>query len=542
MLAELEALLRDTPDAAAVVLSLAVATLVSEDLACLVAGLLIARGQLHWASAVVACFAGIYVGDLGLWLLGRLSRWGVISAPALNRWVKAAQVERLSAWLDRHLAAAIVAARVLPGSRLPLYVAAGLTGRPLPRFAGWTFVAVALWTPAVVLLSAAAGGALGVKGWVGALLLMSLGLLMLKGATRLLRGVRSRRLPVAVERLLRWEFWPAWMAYLPLVPWIAWLSLRHRGFMTVTCANPGIPLGGFVGESKHQILSRLRSPAVLPSALIEPMPLPSARRARLEEEMARLGLTYPVILKPDVGQRGVGVRLVRSGDEAARHLSCHPAAQLVQRYHPGPFEAGVFYYRLPGAARGRIFSITDKHFPELAGDGVSTLEQLIDRHPRYRLQARTFRARHAERLGQVLPAGQRLRLALAGNHCQGTLLLDGEHLITPELEGAVDQIAQSFPGFYFGRFDVRYCDCAALKAGLGFAVLELNGVTSESTNVYDPSATIGRAYATLARQWEIAFRIGASNRRTGCRPPPAQALLGAVLTHFRSRFPHAVSD
>src|SRR5262249_13176445 len=153
-----------------------------------------------------------------------------------------------------------------------------------------------------------------------------------------------------------------------------------------------------------------------------------------------------------------------------------PAAVIVQTYHPGPFEAGIFYYRLSGEETGHIFSITDKVFPVLAGDGRSTLEELIWRHPRYRMQARTFLARHEAERGRVLAAGERFVLALAGNHCQGTTFRDGTHLMTPELERTVDAIARHFPGFYIGRFDVRYSDPAAFKAGRDLAIVELNGV------------------------------------------------------------------
>src|SRR5262249_31043270 len=154
---------------------------------------------------------------------------------------------------------------------------------------------------------------------------------------------------------------------------------------------------------------------------------------------------------------------------------------LAQPYHPGPFEAGIFYYRLPTEATGHIFSITDKNFPVLVGDGRSTVAELIWDHPRYRIQADVFLQRHAARADEVLAAGEPLPLVLAGNHCQGTMFLDGSYLVTPELERAIDAAAREYPGFFVGRFDVRYADVAALRAGTGFAIVELNGATAESS-------------------------------------------------------------
>ena len=79
----------------------------------------------------------------------------------------------------------------------------------------------------------------------------------------------------------------------------------------------------------------------------------------------------------------------------------------------------------------------------------------------------------------------------------------------------MDEIARAYRGFYVGRFDVRYTDVDAFKAGRDLAIVELNGVTSEPTNIYDPDGTLLDAYRQLFRQWSITFAIGAANRRAG---------------------------
>src|SRR6185436_16338476 len=123
-------------------------------------------------------------------------------------------------------------------------------------------------------------------------------------------------LVASISRIWRWEFWPSWLFYLPLVPWIAWLSLRNRGFMTITAANPGIPHGGFVGESKDHILASMDSEHVSPTVLI--------RAGKPHERIARFARTcgdcFPVILKPDAGQRGAGVKLARTREQAEQYL------------------------------------------------------------------------------------------------------------------------------------------------------------------------------------------------------------------------------
>jgi hypothetical protein len=345
-----------------------------------------------------------------------------------------------------------------------------------------------------------------------------------------------------VSKLWRWEFWPAWVFYLPLVPWFLLLAARHRSLTVWTAANPGItPAGGVVSESKSEIHSRLPAEWVVPTLLI-PADESEHRAERAVREVAARGWEYPVILKPDAGERGAGVRKVHSAGGVADYLAVNPAAVVAQPFHPGPFEAGIFYYRLPGEERGRIFSITDKVFPVLVGDGRSTLEELIWAHPRYRMQANTFLTRHAESLTRVAAEGERLPLAMAGNHCQGTLFRDGSTLLTPELERAVDEIVKRFDGFHVGRFDVRYSDPEEFKAGRGFAVVELNGVTAESTNLYDPSWSLWRAYRTLLRQWALLFRIGHLNRLQGHRPAGVGELLALLRAYSRERVPDRLAD
>ena len=145
-------------DAAALV-GLALGTLLSEDLTSIAAGLLVRDGQLGPAAAVTACTAGVYLGDLGLWLAGRLLGRRVLAFAWIAGRLDAAALEDLSARLEARLGAAVLASRFLPGSRLPIYVAAGIWGRRPLAFAAWSLLAVLLWTPALVLLTARFGSA-----------------------------------------------------------------------------------------------------------------------------------------------------------------------------------------------------------------------------------------------------------------------------------------------------------------------------------------------------------------------------------------------
>ena len=44
------------------------------------------------------------------------------------------------------------------------------------------------------------------------------------------------------------------------------------------------------------------------------------RTAQLKDIMQRHGLIYPVVIKPDVGQRGLGVKLIRNEAQAGAYV------------------------------------------------------------------------------------------------------------------------------------------------------------------------------------------------------------------------------
>ena len=109
-----------------VLFSLMFATLVSEDLACLAAGVLIREGRMSAAACAGACAAGIVIGDFGLWSAGRALRALARRWTAARRWMERLPLDDLGRRLENRAATTILASRFLPGSRLPLYLGAGL--------------------------------------------------------------------------------------------------------------------------------------------------------------------------------------------------------------------------------------------------------------------------------------------------------------------------------------------------------------------------------------------------------------------------------
>lgn len=522
---------------AALFAQLAAATLVSEDLACIGAGVLVANGKTSYALAAGACFAGIFLGDLALFAAGRLFGRRLLRFPFVRRFVSEQDVERSSVWLEKRGARVILASRFLPGTRLPTYVAAGILGTSVWRFTGAFAMASAIWTPAHVALAAwlgaeALSSALAAAtGATVAVLAAALCALVIVRAVLALARPKSRRLVAArLRRLTRWEFWPPWMFYPPVVAYIVWLAIRFRGLTVFTAANPAIPDGGFVGESKFDILSKLtaQSDLVARTALIRGGLPDDDRVARARSFVALHGLSFPIVVKPDVGQRGEGVEIVRSDAQLAATIAARRGDTVLQAYAPG-HEFGVFWVRRPGESRGWIASITEKRFPTVTGDGRSTLGELIDADDRAVLMRTAYAAALGDRIADVPKDGDVVPLVELGSHCRGAMFLDGSWVWTEALERAFDRVASGFDGFHFGRYDVRVESLEAFRRGCGFTIVELNGVTAEATHIYDPRTRLVDAYRVVFGQWRTAFEIGAANRMSGAQPASTMALAWSAL-------------
>ena len=236
---------------------------------------------------------------------------------------------------------------------------------------------------------------------------------------------------------------------------------------------------------------------------------------------------FPAVLKPDTGERGSGVTIVRSQQEADAYLRNATGSTILQRYVPG-CEFGVYYARFPDEPTGSVLYVTEKRFPTVTGDGKSSLKDLILHDDRAVCMAAAYFRAAKRPIDAVPAAGERVQLVEIGSHCRGAIFLDGSRWITPALTRAVDRVSQAHPGFHLGRYDVRAASVSALQHG-EFQVIELNGVSAEATHVYDPDITLWDAYRVMFLHWRTAFEIGAMNRAMGFAPMSLAELVRLLL-------------
>ncbi|HSS97466.1 MAG TPA: hypothetical protein VLK33_10570 [Terriglobales bacterium] len=500
---------------------------VSEDGAIVSAAVLASTMALDLSAALLSAFFGLWISDFGVYAATRIAREKLAPNSRSARWLNAKLMGSESAHPPKQNQLALALSRMVPGTRFPAYVSSALLRMPVKTFAGITALSAALWTSFVFLFihlfplrATSTKEALAIAGLAG---LVVSGVI---AAWRLGGQTLWEKLAITCKKWRRWEFWPAWLFYPPVALMCGWLALRFRGLSLPTIANPSQRNGGIVGESKIEILRELMrtSPEFTADAyLLAPGPL-AQRLSQMEFISRRHNIGFPLVLKPDTAQRGGGFRKINSWREAGAYLAQVESPVVMQRYVDMPQEAGIFYYRFPDEEHGHIFAITEKVFPYVTGDGHSSLEQLIRNDDRAQLIAATYLNRFGAHAAEVIPSGERVRLVEAGNHCQGCIFQDGSYLNTEKLRDAFDGITSGLPGFFVGRFDVRYSFSDDLRNGVAFQIIELNGAASEATNIYDSRNSLWNAYQTLYQQWKIVYAIGAANRARGFRPASAFAV------------------
>jgi len=311
-------------------------------------------------------------------------------------------------------------------------------------------------------------------------------------------------------KLFHWEYWPFGIIQLPLFFMWLWYSLRERSFFYFSASNPGILSGGMMGESKYEVLSLVPEEVKPRTILIKKSSTPE----ELAQHLKKNNLEFPLIFKPDLGERGWMVRRINNEVEAAQYLSEIKIDFIAQELVELPLEFGVYYVRFPNEERGRVNSITAKEFLSVKGDGKKTLQELILANDRALLQFETLAEKYGSRMQEILPTGKEEVLVSIGNHCLGTKFLNANHLITPTLSDSFDRISKRIKGFYFGRYDLRCATIADLEKG-NVKIVELNGCGAEPSHIYHPDASLLKGVKDLITHWQNLYRVSRENHQLG---------------------------
>lgn len=325
---------------------------------------------------------------------------------------------------------------------------------------------------------------------------------------------------VCVGRL---EALPKWLNLMPMIAQWLWLSVRHGSWTLPAASNPAITAGGLVGEGKSEyfrIMGPVAAAYTAPFAIYRNRPHPSALDDA-EHCMREAGLAYPLVLKPDIGWCGFGVRIVRTKDELNTYLAAYPRDEdiVLQKFVTYEGEAGLYFVRHPEEKRGRVTGMLLRFFPRVVGDGFSTIAELMVRHPRAQRLGKDGRSEPCCDTSRIPMAGEIVRLSVTGSTRVGGMYQDATSLVTPELENAINDIALDMGELHVARFDVRYDTMGAMRAGHSFQIIEVNGAGSEAVHAWDPRYSLREAYGIVFEKQRMLFTVGAAMRKRGWAAP-----------------------
>lgn len=333
-----------------------------------------------------------------------------------------------------------------------------------------------------------------------------------------------------IGRFFKYEFWPFWLFYAPAYPYGLILALRAKTFTYFTAVNPQLYLGGLLETSKSALLKQLypefcpRSLLVSPNQTIDDLP----------DLLTKKGLAFPLVAKPDKGERGKQVEKIENATQLRAYFRKyrHKKTVLLQEFIDYPIELGVFYHKYPSGGEVEVTSVVQKKFLTIEGDGKHTFADLMAKHERARPRKEYLTKKFADRLHDIVPKGQKICLEPIGNHNRGTTFLNANRLICPEMIEVMAKICRPLSGFYYGRLDLKVRSMADFYAGKGIKVMEINGVNSEPAHIYQPGYPLYRAYKDIYRQMRIVYEISRENHKKGAKYASLFSLLAALSRHF----------
>ena len=294
-----------------------------------------------------------------------------------------------------------------------------------------------------------------------------------------------------------------YIANFPLLFIWLWFAIRARDLFFFSAVNPVIETGGLFGESKYNILKRIPGTHLPATVFVKK----GTSEKRVLEKMKNAKLEFPVIAKPDVGERGTLVAKIKDETALVRYVRKNKIDFLLQEFVSLPMELAVMHHRMPGKDKGRVTSVCIKETLKITGDGISSIRKLMANYDRAILQLARFEKKYPALLNRTPLAGEVVELEPIGNHCRGTMFLNGNQHIDEELNAAFDKVAFQMEDIYYGRFDLKCESFHALKNGGGFMIMEYNGIGAEPAHIYDPAYPFIKKYRDIYHHWKIIYKI-----------------------------------
>ncbi len=231
-------------------------------------------------------------------------------------------------------------------------------------------------------------------------------------------------------------------------------------------------------------------------------------------DQVRSHFSLPLVVKPDVGMKGLWFERIDSWEEFIVYHRAVPVEYVIQEWVDWPAEVSVFYYRHPKHRTGVISGFIHKTLLQVVGDGKATLLQLIQNHPKASGRLEELTPRHESQFERILAEGEIYLLSHAANHNRGAFFYNLSDRITSEMVERFDVLSHQTK-FYYGRYDLKVKSIDDFCSGGAFSILEFNGCGAEPNHIYDCGMTLWQAYRVILHHWKVMFEISRHNHENG---------------------------
>lgn len=313
------------------------------------------------------------------------------------------------------------------------------------------------------------------------------------------------------QKLTNWELWNFYVLYFPIGPVWLWYCIRSWSFWFFSSSNPTITFGGFEGEGKKEMYDQL-PPHLVPRTIYIMHDWPFEK---VKEAVAAAGFSFPFIVKPDVGMKGILFRKIENEEQLHKYHERIPVEYIVQDLVMLPVEVSVFYYRFPWEKKGVVSGFIHKELLQVKGDGQKTLKELVQDHPRAKFRMEEMEHRHGHRFDRVIPQDEIFFLSYAGNHNRGAHFTNLHKEIDENIHKVFDELSHYTDKFYYGRYDIKTTSVEDLKNGKNYYILEFNGCGAEPNHIYDCGMSIWKAYGVILHHWKVLYKISRYNHKNG---------------------------
>ncbi len=330
-----------------------------------------------------------------------------------------------------------------------------------------------------------------------------------------------------------WNFCPWPVQFLPVI------TKFFRDWGKINAVNPTLSgFSGLMGMSKIEMNQKLAEPFRPRNLFFKTLPKSREILEQFFREKYGEPPNYPVIFKPNVGERASGVNFVRA-DQIDEFLQPSPRLPpslklrrtsrmtgvgnqnlteiIFEEFIETELEFGLSWIRNPHTEELEILSLVQKKTPRILGDGQKTLRELIlEKCAELNLdksrEKKILAGFSADELAEKIVGEKNIVRTASVSYGTSFQKINLSASQKEKLIKLIPQLLENFAGIYAGRFDLKANNLEELLRGK-CKILEMNGVGGTPLEIYDNDFSIPERYEVLFNYFFKVLEIADQNIR-----------------------------